>query len=285
MGRQTKTADVLGTGQRWGGGPAYGPMLAEDRVAVFALDCPQALEWRNWRPGNEYEKMLVMKNVGTKALRIKYQLPASKYFSMEFPEPAKIGAGLSWAVKVPPSPCDPLGPSLSGGESLGDGWGRQEGRGREADGEERRGSNTQPPAGPTCDPLPPQVVFRPVKLQMYEDELTFLMPNGSFVVPLIGRTPVLGIQVLPSEVQFGYMAVKESGDRTFEVQNTGDLPVLFKWRVEEPFSITPSRGQIPQGSLAQFAVSFAPKEASVFTANVRPLPPLPRPAALHRALA
>ena len=87
--------------QRWGVGPAYGVMVPKDRSAVFGLECAQAIEWRNWRPGNEYDKVFVIKNIGIKSCRIKYQLPGSRYFSMEFPEPAKIGAGLTWSVKVP----------------------------------------------------------------------------------------------------------------------------------------------------------------------------------------
>jgi len=177
---------------------------------VFGLECVQAMEWRNWRPGKEYERTLVLKNVGTKSIRIKYQLPATKYFSMDFPEPTKIGPGLTWTVKI---------------------------------------------------------TFRPVKLEKYDDEVEFLLPNGSFSVPLIGLTPVLGIKVIPEDLNFGYVAVMESGTRNFSVQNTGDLPALYKWRVEEPFKISPSTGQVQQGGFESFAVTFAPKEASVFSAK------------------
>ena len=113
-----------------------------------------------------------------------------------------------------------------------------------------------------------QITFRPVKLEKYEDEVEFLLANGSFSVPLNGLTPVLGIQVLPEDLNFGYVAVMESGQRSFSVQNTGDLPASFKWKFEEPFRITPATGQIPQGSICDFTVRFAPQEASVFSAKV-----------------
>ena len=100
MGRGSAASEIVVASQKWGHGPSYGAMRSEDRAAVFGVECVQAMEWRNWRPGKEYERTLVLKNVGTKSIRIKYQLPATKYFSMDFPEPTKIGPGLTWAVKV-----------------------------------------------------------------------------------------------------------------------------------------------------------------------------------------
>lgn len=196
-------------GARWGQGPAYGPMLAEDRVAVFGVDCVQALEWRNWKPGREYERTLVLKNVGTKTLRLKYQLPASKYFSMEFPEPVKVSAGMAWPVRV---------------------------------------------------------TFRPTKMEAYEDEVTFLLPSGSFTVPLVGHMPIVGVQV-PPELSFGYTAVREAGSRTFSVANTGDLPSAVQWQVQEPFRVEPPGGTIPQGGAMDFTLVFAPAEAAVYSAQ------------------
>ena len=58
------------------------------------------LEWRMWTPGGEYMLSLNLKNVSTKPLKLKYKLPATKYFSMEFPEPIILSAGMSFPVKV-----------------------------------------------------------------------------------------------------------------------------------------------------------------------------------------
>ena len=54
------------------------------------------LEWRMWTPGGEYMLSLNLKNVSTKPLKLKYKLPATKYFSMEFPEPIILSAGMSF---------------------------------------------------------------------------------------------------------------------------------------------------------------------------------------------
>jgi hypothetical protein len=120
-----------------------------------------------------------------------------------------------------------------------------------------------------------KVTFRPVKLEEYADELVFLLGNGSFTVPLLGRLPKLGIQVDPQEESFGYVAVMEHSERTVVVTNTGDVGVQYTWRLEKPFSVTPLGGHIPQGGAAEFTVRFAPTEASVFSAQVFLPPHLP----------
>ena len=53
----------------------------------YGIDCADILEWRMWTPGGEYTLSLNMKNVSTKPLKLKYKLPATKYFSMDFPSP------------------------------------------------------------------------------------------------------------------------------------------------------------------------------------------------------
>ena len=60
------------------------------------------LQWHaGWEPGGEYTKQLVIKNLSSKAMSIKYKLPESKYFSMAFPEPIQLTTGLSKTVQVP----------------------------------------------------------------------------------------------------------------------------------------------------------------------------------------
>lgn len=71
------------------------------RVRRFGVDCADELVWgAGWEPGGEYTKQLVIKNVGTKVMKIKYQLPVSKYFSMAFPETINLTAGLSKTLQV-----------------------------------------------------------------------------------------------------------------------------------------------------------------------------------------
>jgi hypothetical protein len=79
------------------------PQLATaryERAQVWGIDCVEDLEWRGWEPGGEYVRSLVVKNVSTKTLKVKYKLPATKYFSMEFPEPIKLSPGMSATVDV-----------------------------------------------------------------------------------------------------------------------------------------------------------------------------------------
>lgn len=82
---------------------AMEPQLATaryERSQVWGIDCAESLEWRGWEPGGEYVRSLVVKNVSTKSLKVKYKLPATKYFSMEFPEPIKLSPGMSATVDV-----------------------------------------------------------------------------------------------------------------------------------------------------------------------------------------
>jgi hypothetical protein len=51
-------------------------------------------------PGGEYVKNITIKNVVMKTQKIKYQLPQTRYFSMEFPETQTLSAGMKWTVPV-----------------------------------------------------------------------------------------------------------------------------------------------------------------------------------------
>jgi hypothetical protein len=66
----------------------------------LGIDCPDRLDWRNWVPGTEYIKHLVVKNVSTSTVTVKYKQTASRAFSMDFPEPIKLRPGMSAPLKV-----------------------------------------------------------------------------------------------------------------------------------------------------------------------------------------
>lgn len=51
-------------------------------------------------PGGEYVKHIVIKNVVMKTQKIRYALPTSTYFSMDFPETKTLSAGMSWTVPI-----------------------------------------------------------------------------------------------------------------------------------------------------------------------------------------
>ena len=79
---------------------APAPLTREARRANLGVDCAELLEWRQWDAGGEYVKDLLVKNVGGKSIKLKYRLPATKYFSMEFPEPIRLSPGMSCTVPV-----------------------------------------------------------------------------------------------------------------------------------------------------------------------------------------
>lgn len=54
----------------------------------------------NSEPGGDYKKVLIIKNVSTKATGIKYRLPDTKYFFMKFPETKKLNPGMNFPVEV-----------------------------------------------------------------------------------------------------------------------------------------------------------------------------------------
>ena len=66
----------------------------------LGVDCPSQLEWRNWVPGTEYVKHLVVKNVSSSTLKLKYAQADCKTFSMDFAEPFKLRPGMSKSLKA-----------------------------------------------------------------------------------------------------------------------------------------------------------------------------------------
>jgi len=90
----SRSAPLLSSG-------AKTPLTKDQRIRRFGVSCVDGLEWRaGWEPGGEYTKQLVIKNVSTKAMKISYKLPDSKYFSMAFPEPIQLTPGLSKSLQV-----------------------------------------------------------------------------------------------------------------------------------------------------------------------------------------
>jgi hypothetical protein len=64
------------------------------------VDCPDDVQWRNWIPGTEYIKQLVLKNVTTTAITLKYKQTTNKAFAIDFPEAIKLRPGMSHSLKV-----------------------------------------------------------------------------------------------------------------------------------------------------------------------------------------
>eukprot|EP01138_Halocafeteria_seosinensis_P014521 gb/GECG01014824.1/.p1 GENE.gb/GECG01014824.1/~~gb/GECG01014824.1/.p1 ORF type:complete len:2571 (+),score=263.34 gb/GECG01014824.1/:1-7713(+) len=74
----------------------------QERIKDFGIDCGDGLEWGGgtWKPGGEYIKHLPVKNVSTKILKVRYKLPKTKFFSMEFPDPLRLAPGNEVLLEV-----------------------------------------------------------------------------------------------------------------------------------------------------------------------------------------
>ena len=66
----------------------------------LGIDCVSQIIWRGWAPGGEYHRTLNVRNVTTRTITLRYKLPKSKAFSMDFPEPIQLRAGLSHALRI-----------------------------------------------------------------------------------------------------------------------------------------------------------------------------------------
>ncbi|KAJ3162411.1 hypothetical protein HDU86_004891 [Geranomyces michiganensis] len=71
-----------------------------DRRLQFGIDCAEMVHFTHWEPGGEHIKQLIVKNVVMKTQKIKYKLPQTRYFSMEFPETMTLSAGMNWTIPV-----------------------------------------------------------------------------------------------------------------------------------------------------------------------------------------
>jgi len=76
-------------------------LTREERVRKFKLDVGvESLHWHDCTPGGEYTKKLVVKNLGVDVQKLRYRLPGTTFFSMGFPEPFKLSAGMSRTLEV-----------------------------------------------------------------------------------------------------------------------------------------------------------------------------------------
>eukprot|EP00892_Ulva_mutabilis_P010109 jgi/Ulvmu1/7470/UM037_0013.1 len=75
-------------------------LTRSDRQLLFGLDCPDHVVWSGWEAGGEYHRTLLVQNVSDHTIKFNYKLPQSKYFTMAFPEPIKLMAGMSTPLQV-----------------------------------------------------------------------------------------------------------------------------------------------------------------------------------------
>ncbi|OQS03825.1 hypothetical protein THRCLA_03886 [Thraustotheca clavata] len=69
---------------------------------VFGIDCGDEILFAagTWAPGGEHSKKLYVKNVSNKTIKFKYDLPRTKYFSMDFPLLITLSPGTSRMLDI-----------------------------------------------------------------------------------------------------------------------------------------------------------------------------------------
>ena len=118
----------------------------------------------------------------------------------------------------------------------------------------------------TDRPRRPQIHFRPLHLEEYDDCIEFTTEKGVFVVPIKANIPTMSSKV-PTNLDFGFCPVQETETKTFAVTNDGEVDVNFAWSCDPPFTLVPRSGKIAPGHSATITASFSPKDASVFVAH------------------
>ncbi|GAB5365714.1 hypothetical protein AAMO2058_001081600 [Amorphochlora amoebiformis] len=71
-----------------------------ERARRFGIDAGDTLVWRNWSVGGEYERKLTIINTSTETQKIRYQLPKTKYFFMDYPELEILSPGMTRTFSV-----------------------------------------------------------------------------------------------------------------------------------------------------------------------------------------
>ncbi|PIK59519.1 putative coiled-coil domain-containing protein [Apostichopus japonicus] len=66
----------------------------------FGIEVAKGLVWKEWEPGGEYTKHVILKNVNVKTQKFKYSSPNSRFFSTLYPEPIVLSAGTSFKLPV-----------------------------------------------------------------------------------------------------------------------------------------------------------------------------------------
>jgi hypothetical protein len=176
------------------------------------VDCVDSLDWKagRWEPGGEYVKKLIVKNVSVNTVKIKYELPNTKFFSMEFPQLLTLSPGTFVALDV---------------------------------------------------------LFRPIRLEPYDDAIVFRTEAGKFAVRVCSQISSLKVTT-PGAIDFGFCPVGETTQKTLVVANTGQKTATFALENGPPFALSPLEGTLAPGESAPVTVSFSPTDATVFVASV-----------------
>ncbi|KAL7754386.1 hypothetical protein RI367_000367 [Sorochytrium milnesiophthora] len=95
-------AELAGQVRQNKGGKATGQQSAQrqQRQQQYGLDCTDVVHFSQWEVNGEYTKQFTIKNVAMKTQKLRYKLPKSRIFSLDFPDAATLSAGMSWHITV-----------------------------------------------------------------------------------------------------------------------------------------------------------------------------------------
>lgn len=69
-------------------------------VTKHGLVVASRIEWKNWQPGSEYIKHVLIKNTQLKMQKITYEIPESRFFTTLYPKPIILNAGTSYSLPI-----------------------------------------------------------------------------------------------------------------------------------------------------------------------------------------
>ncbi|AIO02432.1 hypothetical protein LPMP_352950 [Leishmania panamensis] len=73
----------------------------EQRQRALGVDCVDRLTWKEWEPGKEYKRKILVKNVDRASQSIQLSLPTNrKIFLTPFPEPIMLSSGVSHEIAI-----------------------------------------------------------------------------------------------------------------------------------------------------------------------------------------
>lgn len=123
------------------------------------------------------------------------------------------------------------------------------------------------------------VVFRPVKLEEYDDFCVFHVrvveggvtaTSGSFKLLVVARIAALAVELPACGIDLGFCPTAETSRQAFQLRNTGQIDARFDWTLAgagehgNPFAISPASGCVRAGESVDLTASFCPSIASVY---------------------
>lgn len=73
----------------------------DQRRRTLGIDCADRLLWKEWTPGSEYKRKIIVKNVDVHSQTISFRLPKNRtVFLTPYPEPITLSNGVSHEIEI-----------------------------------------------------------------------------------------------------------------------------------------------------------------------------------------